>query len=42
LGAHFSVDPAGKSWISFEDLAVAMADEIARPPHLRTRFTVGY
>jgi putative NADH-flavin reductase len=36
------VDPAGKSWISFEDFAVAMADEIERPAHFRKRFTVGY
>lgn len=35
-------DPAGKSWISFEDFAVALADEIERPAHLRRRFTVGY
>jgi len=32
----------GKSWISFEDYAVAMADEIERPAHSRRRFTVGY
>jgi hypothetical protein len=32
----------GKSWISFEDYAVALADEIERPAHIRTRFTVGY
>ncbi|KIU47680.1 MULTISPECIES: NAD(P)-dependent oxidoreductase [Bradyrhizobium] len=32
----------GKSWISFEDFAVALADEIERPSHLRQRFTVGY
>jgi putative NADH-flavin reductase len=32
----------GKSWISFEDFAVALADEIERPAHLRQRFTVGY
>ena len=32
----------GKSWISFEDFAVALADEIERPAHLRARFTVGY
>jgi len=32
----------GKSWISFEDFAVALADEIERPAHVRTRFTVGY
>jgi putative NADH-flavin reductase len=36
------VDSAGKSWISFEDFAVAMADEIERPAHIRSRFTVGY
>jgi putative NADH-flavin reductase len=32
----------GKSWISFEDFAVALADEIERPAHERRRFTVGY
>lgn len=32
----------GKSWISFEDFAVALADEIDRPAHIRQRFTVGY
>jgi len=32
----------GKSWISFEDYAVALADEIERPAHVRKRFTVGY
>ena len=32
----------GKSWISFEDFAVALADEIERPAHSRQRFTVGY
>jgi len=36
------VDSAGRSWISFEDFAVAMADEIERPAHVRKRFTVGY
>jgi uncharacterized protein len=36
------VDSAGKSWISFEDFAVAMVDEIERPAHIRARFTVGY
>ena len=34
--------PDGKSWISFEDFAVALADEIERPAHIRRRFTVGY
>ena len=32
----------GKSWIFFEDFAVALADEIERPTPLRRRFTVGY
>jgi uncharacterized protein len=32
----------GKSSISFEDFAVALADEIERPAHIRQRFTVGY
>jgi uncharacterized protein len=31
-----------KSSISFEDFAVALADEIERPAHIRQRFTVGY
>jgi len=35
-------DGTGKSWISFEDFAVALADEIERPAHIRKRFTVGY
>lgn len=43
LGAdQLLTDSAGKSWISFEDFAVALADEIERPAHLRQRFTVGY
>lgn len=32
----------GKSWISFEDYAVALADELEKPAHPRQRFTVGY
>ena len=32
----------GKSWISFEDYALALADEIEKPAHIRKRFTVGY
>ena len=32
----------GKSWISFEDFAVAMLNEVERPQHVRQRFTVGY
>ena len=34
--------PDGKSSISFEDFAVALADEIERPAHIRQRFTIGY
>lgn len=32
----------GKSSISMEDYAIAMADEIEHPQHSRQRFTVGY
>lgn len=32
----------GHSWISYEDYAVAMLDEIEHPRHIRRRFTVGY
>ncbi|HEY2572728.1 MAG TPA: NAD(P)-dependent oxidoreductase [Verrucomicrobiaceae bacterium] len=32
----------GKSSISMEDYAIALADEIERPQHSRQRFTVGY
>jgi uncharacterized protein len=35
-------DANGKSWISFADYAIALADEIERPAHERRRFTVGY
>jgi putative NADH-flavin reductase len=35
-------DAQGKSWISMEDFAIAMADEIETPRHSRRRFTVGY
>jgi len=30
------------SSISFDDYAIAMADEIEKPTHSRRRFTVGY
>lgn len=36
------VDSSGNSTISFEDYAVALADEIEHPAHRRRRFTVGY
>jgi putative NADH-flavin reductase len=35
-------DSQGRSWISYEDYAVAMVDELEKPAHVRTRFTVGY
>ena len=35
-------DDEGKSWISYEDYAIAMLDEIETPKHVRQRFTVGY
>jgi putative NADH-flavin reductase len=43
LGAdQLLADKDGKSWITFADYAIALADEIERPSHLRQRFTVGY
>jgi uncharacterized protein len=35
-------DASGRSWISYEDYAVALVDEIEQPRHSRCRFTVGY
>ena len=35
-------DASGKSWISYEDLAVAMLDEVETPRAIRKRITVGY
>jgi putative NADH-flavin reductase len=32
----------GKSWISMEDYAIALLDELEQPQHVRRRFTVGY
>jgi uncharacterized protein len=32
----------GKSWISFEDYAIAALDELEHPNHIKKRFTVGY
>lgn len=36
------VDPQGRSWISMEDFAIALVDELETPQHSRQRFTVGY
>jgi putative NADH-flavin reductase len=35
-------DANGRSWISYQDFAIALLDELERPVHLRRRFTVGY
>ena len=43
LGAdQLLVDADGNSTISTADFAVALLDEVERPAHRRTRFTVGY
>lgn len=43
LGSHqLLVDGTGKSWITFEDFAVALIDELEQPTHSHQRFTVGY
>lgn len=41
-GDELLVDSKGKSWISMEDFAIAMVDELEHPKHSRRRFTVGY
>ena len=35
-------DEQGKSCVSFEDYAVALVDELEKPAHERSRFTIGY
>jgi hypothetical protein len=35
-------DADGRSWISYQDFAIALFDELERPAHSRQRFTVGY
>jgi putative NADH-flavin reductase len=43
VGTDFVLrDANGRSWISYEDYAVALVDEIELPRHSRRRFTVGY
>ena len=43
LGANQLIaDAGGNSRISMEDYAIALVDELDKPAHLRTRFTVGY
>lgn len=41
-GDALLTDANGKSWISMEDYAIAMADEVESPKHSRRRFTAGY
>ncbi|MGU3494478.1 NAD(P)-dependent oxidoreductase [Xanthobacteraceae bacterium A53D] len=41
-GDELLVAADGNSSISFEDYAIALADEIETPRHRRARFTVGY
>ena len=35
-------DESGRSWISYEDYAVALVNELEQPKHIRSRFTVDY
>ncbi|NUT77617.1 NAD(P)H-binding protein [Pseudomonas sp. C1C7] len=35
-------DDKGKNWISFEDYAVALVNELEKPEHEYGRFTIGY
>lgn len=42
LGKDAPLSNENGSSISFEDYAIAMADEIENPQHIRQRFTVGY
>lgn len=42
-GTEFPVtDDTGRSWITVDDLAVAIVDEALNPKHIRQRFTVAY
>ena len=41
-GDELLVDANGRSWISMEDFAIALVDELEAPKHSRQRFTVGY
>jgi putative NADH-flavin reductase len=39
---HLLKDESGKSWISMEDFAIAMVDELEKPKHHRQRFHAAY
>ncbi|SIT46355.1 Conserved hypothethical protein, NAD(P)-binding protein [Paraburkholderia ribeironis] len=41
-GDDLIVDEQGKNWVSFEDYAIALVDELEKPAHERARFTIGY
>jgi putative NADH-flavin reductase len=41
-GDQLLVDAARKSFITFEDYAVAVLDELERPNHIGRRFGVAY
>jgi putative NADH-flavin reductase len=41
-GDQLLVDPKGRSFISFEDYAVAVLDELEQPHHVAQRFGVAY
>lgn len=41
-GDSLIVDEQGNSRVSFEDYAVALVDELEKPAHERSRFTIGY
>ncbi|MGY5802052.1 NAD(P)-dependent oxidoreductase [Rhizobium sp. LEGMi12c] len=41
-GDNLIKDEQGKSWVSFEDYAIALVDELEKPVHERARFTIGY
>ena len=41
-GDQLLTDASGRSWISMEDFAIAMVDELEAPKHSRQRFTIGY
>jgi putative NADH-flavin reductase len=41
-GDQLIVGADGKSSISYDDYAIALVDEIEKPQHVRTRFTIGY
>jgi putative NADH-flavin reductase len=41
-GDDLMVDAVGMSWVSFEDYAMALVDELETPQQEKSRFTIGY